>query len=239
MFIEQFYYEHDQKISFSREQASDFAKNICDDFNPIHNINAKRFCVPGDLLFAIILSKTGLSEKMNFSFKGMVTDGIKLTFPTSIETCGAIVDDNGKEYLTYNETGKHSKCETLITSLIRSYVEFSGHTFPHILGDLMAENNVIINSTRPMVMYENMEINLNRLDVEEVSLEFNEQETKLTVDGKRGKAKLVFNLLSGGEIIGYGIKHMLLSGLKPYCKDQMQSLTEQFYALKDSHTNES
>ena len=55
MFLENYCRITDDKISFTRQQASDFAKQIADDFNPLHDIQAKRFCVPGDLLFSLIL----------------------------------------------------------------------------------------------------------------------------------------------------------------------------------------
>ncbi len=232
MFIEKYYGEEDQKISFTRQQASDFAKIIADDFNPLHNIDAKRFCVPGDLLFAIILSKSGLNQQMTFNFKGMVTDGIALNFPQQVTESAQINDDKGKEYLNYSVSGEHSHCTSLIKSLITSYVEFSGHTYPSILCDLMQKNNVMINPARPMIMYESMEIALDTLDLKEVSLVLNEQETQLTVDGKRGKAKLMFDLLSAGEVVGHGIKYMLLSGLREYDQGVIDAVNSEFYAMK-------
>ena len=51
MLVEKYYSEVGQEVRVSRQQASDFAKNIADDFNPIHDVQTKRFCVPGDLLF--------------------------------------------------------------------------------------------------------------------------------------------------------------------------------------------
>ncbi|WP_068544759.1 DUF3581 family protein [Thalassotalea crassostreae] len=235
MFIDQFYSEKNQKVSFTRQQASDFAKNVADDFNPIHDIDAKRFCVPGDLLFAIAVSKTGLCQKMTFNFSGMVTDSVALNIPETAGLENSIVDDNDKEYLNFNVSGDHTRCATLLESLIQSYVEFSGHTFPHILDPLMKKNNVMINPARPMVMYEKMEISLDRLDIKEVSLQLNEQETALNVDGKRGKAKLVFDFISEGEVVGHGIKYMVLSGLREYCDDTMAALQENFFSLKDAY----
>ena len=49
------YQESEGKVSVTREQASRFAKSIADDCNPLHDIDAKRFCVPGDLLFSMVL----------------------------------------------------------------------------------------------------------------------------------------------------------------------------------------
>ena len=66
MIIENFCRISNNKVSFSRQQASDFAKQIADDFNPLHDVEAKRFCVPGDLLFAVASAKAGLHKKMSF-----------------------------------------------------------------------------------------------------------------------------------------------------------------------------
>ncbi len=107
MFIEQYYSEENQKVNFTRQQASDFAKEIADDFNPIHNVDAKRFCVPGDLLFAVALSKTGLCQKMTFNFSGMVTDSVSLNIPEKVGLETRIVGDNDKEYLNFNVSGSN------------------------------------------------------------------------------------------------------------------------------------
>ena len=45
MFIDQYYSEQDGTISFTREQGSEFAKRVADDFNPLHDADAKRFCI--------------------------------------------------------------------------------------------------------------------------------------------------------------------------------------------------
>ena len=57
-----------KSVSFSRSQASRFAKQVADDFNPLHDVDAKRFCVPGDLLFAVLIQHLGLYPRMNFTF---------------------------------------------------------------------------------------------------------------------------------------------------------------------------
>ena len=84
MFLESYGNVINNKVSFSRQQASDFAKKIADDFNPLHDVDAKRFCVPGDLLFSVVLEKSGLSQNMGFTFSGMVSDGVELNFPEVI-----------------------------------------------------------------------------------------------------------------------------------------------------------
>lgn len=233
MLIENYFNTTQQHISFSRQQASDFAKHIGDDFNPIHNIDAKRFCVPGDLLFAVVLCQSGLHQEMEFTFSGMVTDGLALNFPTKIQSNAAITDENAKEYLKIQTSGKQSDNPQLIDSLIKAYVSFSGQTFPHILVKLMAENNVMINPTRPMVMYESMSISLETLDVTQISLALSN--ATLTMEGKRGNACLAFDLLSDGHVIGQGKKHMLLSGLREYSNQAMNQVVGNYNDFKDNY----
>jgi len=233
MFIENFFSTSSEKITFSRQQASDFAKQIADDFNPLHDIDAKRFCVPGDLLFSLILAKAGLHQQMSFTFSGMVSNDIALTFPKEINGEASITDDNNKEYLRVSASGDKTDDSELIESLIRSYVEFSGHTFPHILVKLMAEKNVMINPARPMVMYESMSIHLERLDIPSVDLKF--AGSTLTLDGKRGTACLEFDLESNGTVIGHGKKHMLLSGLREYCPEVMDNVVNEYNLKKATY----
>tara|TARA_R110000764_G_scaffold44074_3_gene99119 strand:- start:12972 stop:13685 length:714 start_codon:yes stop_codon:yes gene_type:complete len=230
MFLENYCQITDDKISFTRQQASDFAKQIADDFNPLHDIQAKRFCVPGDLLFSLILERAGLHQEMSFKFSGMVTDATKLTIPTEITTAASIVDDNQKEYLNMSVSGDYTKSSKTITALTRAYVEFSGHTFPHILVELMKECQVMINPTRPMIMYESMSIHLDNLDFEEVTLKLSS--TTLDIDGKRGNACLSFDLVSKGQVIGNGKKFMLLSGLRDYCQETIDNIVTQYNDTK-------
>ncbi len=233
MFLEDFSTVTDGKISFSRQQASNFAKQIADDFNPLHDVDAKRFCVPGDLLFSLALKKSGLSQEMKFTFSGMVLDGIELTFPTDINQHAAIIDDKNKEYVTIDVDGEKTKDSETISSLTRAYVEFSGHTFPHILVALMAENNVMINPARPMVMYESMTIHLDELNFKNVKLEL--ASSTLSIEGKRGTADLIFDLISDGTVIGHGKKHMLLSGLRPYEQEIINGIIDVYNNKKAQH----
>tara|TARA_B110000014_G_scaffold144830_1_gene100651 strand:+ start:1897 stop:2607 length:711 start_codon:yes stop_codon:yes gene_type:complete len=233
MFIKKYCPIDNDKITFTRQQGSDFAKQVADDFNPLHNIDAKRFCVPGDLLFSIVIAKSGLHKTMRFDFSGMVTDAIGLTFPSVINDKFDIKDDNNKTYLTVHADGEKTLCDSLINSLTKAYVDFSGQTFPGILVNLMKEKKVMINPARPMVMYQCMEINLNRLDIENVTLKL--AETTLSIDGKRGDAWLNFDLISNDEVVGSGKKHMLLSGLRELCPDAVTNMVEQYKETKQSY----
>jgi len=231
MLIDQYHSADNGKIYFSRQQGSDFAKNIAGDFNPLHNADAKRFCVPGDLLFSLILAHYGASQHMQFNFTGMVTEDIALTLPPSAAQL-SIKDDSDKEYLSIARSGDTSTNEDLIDKLTRSYVAFSGHTFPHILVPLLEQQHVMINPARPMVMYQSMLIELDRLDLTDIELESDSEKTVLEVNGKRGNVCLAFNLKSGEQRIGRGEKHMIVSGLKPFEQDAVDGIKAQYNQWK-------
>lgn len=211
--IDQYYNRPDGCISFTREQGSKFAKNVACDFNPLHDEDAKRFCIPGDLLFSVILARYGISRHMEFVFSGMVVEGVELLLPEPSPEL-RLLDREGREYLTVKRSGESTRDEPLIQAITRAYVEFSGQTFPHILVPLLAEKGVMINPDRPMVIYASMIIDLDRLDIERPMLE--PDHNRLEIDGKRGSLALAFNLCEGGEVVGRGRKHMLLSGLREY-----------------------
>jgi len=234
MQLENFYGEASGKIHFTRKQASDFAKHVAGDFNPIHDEDAKRFCVPGDLLFALLLKKYGISQQMRVTFAGMVSDGVALHFNETSGDNIAIVDDKDKEYLNLTHSGETSYGATLIHSLTCRYVEFSGQTFPHILVPLMKEHNVMINPERPLVIYESMVIDIDDLNIEQPELALSN--STLKVDGKRGTVCLMFNLLSNGSVIGKGEKNMVLSGLREYDEVKVQQLVNRYDAQKSAAT---
>jgi hypothetical protein len=232
MLLDKFCTISNGKVSFTRHQASSFAKQIADDFNPLHDEDAKRFCVPGDLLFSLALARSGLSQQMTFTFSGMVTDGIELTFPDNNAINNAIIDDKNKKYVSICIAGNKTSDTKTINALTQAYVAFSGRTFPQLLVALMAKNKVMINPTRPMIMYESMSIHLDTLNFSAVELVL--ASSTLSIDGKRGTADLIFNLISAGKIIGHGKKHMILSGLRPYEQNKIDEIISS-YNIKKSH----
>lgn len=235
MQLDNFYSENHGFIQFSREQASSFAKSMAGDFNPIHNPDSKRFCVPGDLLFSCSLAKHGLNEQMLFRFSGMVGSETALDFrPTDNPTVN-INNEEGKQFLSIERGGNKTHDASLINTLTRQYVAYSGLTFPHLLVPLMAEQNVMINPHRPLVIYESMQINLKTLEINTISLE--PSNNSLAVNGKRGEATLEFRFVSDGETIGTGSKTMLLSGLRPFEQDTVNDLVENYQANKTAHSN--
>ena len=235
MFLQQYYSENHEKIHFSRQQASRFAKEVAGDFNPIHDPEAKRFCVPGDLLFALVLSKYGLSQRMRFNFSELVSDGVLLSLPDSVAAELDIYGDNGKKYLSLYREGDTSNDHKLTRGLTRSYVRFSGQTFPHILVPLMSEKQVMINPDRPLVIYDSMAINLERLDITDPQLELTE--SSLEVKGKRGAVHLEFQLKASGKVVGRGKKNMILSGLRSFDTDKVETLVVGYNARKQAYVS--
>ncbi len=233
MNIEQYCTLDGSKLSFTREQASDFAKSVAGDFNPIHDIDSKRFCVPGDLLFTVIIHHYGLRQVMGFSFSGMVGDDNVLILPEVDSREISIYDENDRKFLDVSTDGARSRDPQLIDSLTRAYVEFSGHTFPHVLVPLMRENNIMINTERPLVIYDHMRISLDTLDIDSVELSLSDNVFRLY--GKRGDIALNYDLSCNGETVGKGQKKMVLSGLREYNQKKIDELIASYSERKNGH----
>jgi hypothetical protein len=214
MQLEKYYSLDNSKLSFTQQQASEFAKSVAGDFNALHDVGSKRFCVPGDLLFSVIIKHYGLRQVMGFSFSGMVNDDVTLILPTN----GGITQD-----------------QSLIDTLIKDYVEFSGHTFPHVLVPLLKDHNVMINTERPLVIYDHMRISLDTLDIDSLDLSYTKPQFRLY--GKRGDVALNFDFHCNGEYVGKGQKKMVLSGLREYDQDKIDKLVADFNEKKNNYVS--
>lgn len=232
MFLTPYFSSNDKQFQFTRLQASHFAKKVAGDYNPIHDEDNKRFCVPGDLLFAVLLQKEGISQKMRFDFSGMVNDGIALHIENKCSKEAAVVDANGKEYLHMNREGAVSHDPAFIEHVVTNYVQFSGMNFPHIMVPLMEEQQMMINCQRPLVIYESMEVEFTRLDLTHPEVSF--AGATFDVEGKRGVVTLNFDFKEDGEIVGKGVKRMVASGLKPYNQADIDDLVNRFNERKDT-----
>ena len=234
MFLDAFHQTNNNTITISAEQGSRFAKEVSDDFNPLHNPDNKRFVVPGDLLFALTLSRLGLSQKMQFNYTGMVGKDAELIFPDEHAPAMSITDSAGKTYLNISSEGDITENASLIEAFTKAYVAFSGHSFPHILVPLMKANNVMINPARPMVMYESMAFEFNNLNLDQPNLKF--VDSQLDVDGKRGRVQLEFDILDHQLQVGHGIKTMVLSGLRAYEQQAVDGLIALYQESKQAYT---
>ncbi|MES9825064.1 MAG: DUF3581 family protein [Candidatus Thiodiazotropha endolucinida] len=221
------------QVKFTRDQASRFAKEIANDFNPLHNPDAKMFCVPGDLLFSVALNYLGLSQHMHFTFSGMVRDNAVI-FPDGDLSQIDVVDEKGKQYLSIEREGDTTHDPQLIGCLSSRYVAFSGKAFPHILVPLMSAEGVMINPARPLVMYQSMEIYLDRLDLSDPKLE--STGSYLDIQGKKGTVRLDFRFMEAGIEVGRGAKYMALRGLQPYQDDVMQHVIAEYNDYKQAYT---
>ena len=234
MYLNAFHTTQNNVIQITAEQGSRFAKEVSDDFNPLHNPDSKRFCVPGDLLFALTLAYLGLSKNMVFNYTGMVGKGVELVIPQTNEDSFTILDTNEKPYLNVKREGDITNNIELIEGFSRAYVAFSGHSFPHILVPLMQQHNVMINPERPMVIYESMAFEFERLDITTPTLKL--ADSSLNVVGKRGTVRIEFAIMDGQEKVGSGYKTMVLSGLREYNQEQVNGLIELYESSKTNYT---
>lgn len=228
MFIDQYCIPlQNNHFSFTRKQASDFARHLANDFNPLHDVDNTRFCVPGDLLFAKAVMSEGLSTDTKVTFSGMVTDGIELEIRSNATGHNSIFDRTGKQYIDIESHGGKTHNKELIERLLRRYVAFSGANFPDVFIPLMKANGVMVNTVRPLVIYENMSLHLDRLDLIDPVIE--SAGAELIVNGKRGKVILHFIYCDQGVEVGRGQKTMICSGLRPYDQCAIDSMIEVYH----------
>lgn len=233
MFLDEFHSVTGGRIGISADQASHFAKRIAGDYNPIHNPDARRFCVPGDLLFALVLTRFGLSQRMNFRFLSMVGADVLLDFQEHDDGWVRVTDERGKVYLEVECDGEMTRDEAVIEAFTRRYVAFSGKNFPHYLKPLMQAKGVMFNPQRPLVIYDSMGFSLTRLDAVVPDVELADSSFEIT--GKRGEALLEFDMTSGNENIGHGSKKLVVSGLCDYDPSAMEEIVAEFYRLKHAY----
>lgn len=234
MFVQDFFSEANGKVMITAKQGSMFAKEIAGDFNPLHDHDYKRFCVPGDLLFSIVLAKYGLSKKMLFTFSGMLGHGgITLSFPVTSQNKFDIVASNNKTILKIERHGEKAYGQTMIDTLVCDYAAFSGRSFPCALVQLMAEHGVMFNPKRPLVIYHSMFMEFKHLNFSRIEVEM--LEPKLDINKKRADAYLYFQVISDGQIVGTGFKKIVISGLLNYNEESMRIFVDNYLAKKNAH----
>ncbi len=234
MFLKEYYSGPDNSVSISAEQGDSFAKDVANDFNPLHDSGSKRFCVPGDLLFALVLHKYGISKQMHFTFAGMVGHGdLTLDFSETNEGQFDIVGSNGKTILKVDRSGEHTQSESIVNAVISEYVAFSGHNFPYVLVPLMAEQKVMININRPFVIYDSMTLEFDNLDFTDPVVEM--LDPVLEVKGKRADAFFRFQVKAGDKVVGTGHKKIVISGVREYDEQPMQEFVDNYLARKNTY----
>ena len=216
----------DGGVRVSAEQASAFAKDIAGDYNPLHDVGARRFCVPGDLLCALVLGRYGLSERMTFAFRDMVGADKPLYLPGAASDSDpiAVHDADGGVYLEVERAGAVCRDPDVIERFIRAYAAFSGKTFPHYMIPVLEEHGVMFHPDRPLVIYDSMGFELETLAFGEPTLALTDR--TLTTAGKRGSAKLCFAMQEDGNPLGTGWKKLVISGLRDYDGVRMSAFVE-------------
>ena len=139
-------------------------------------------------------------------------------------------DGQGKHFLSVVREGGVTHDARMIREVVCQYVSFSGQTFPDILVPLMAEQNVMINPARPLVIYESMEIDLATLDIDTPRLEL--IGSSLQVKGRRGDVQVRFNLYDQDQRVGRGSKKLALGGLQAWDSQKIDGLVDEYRQRK-------
>jgi hypothetical protein len=222
----------DGRVRVTAEQASCFAKDVAGDHNPLHDVGTRRFCVPGDLLFALILLRCGLSRHMTFRFRDMIDADEPVHIPVSDDDRIAVENAAGRTCIDVERDAPVCNDGNVIESFIREYVAFSGRTFPHYMIPVMRDNGVMFHPDRPMVIYDSMGFELDHPDLKRPELELSEP--SMDVAGKRGEMVMPFNISADGRPAGNGWKKLLISGLRDYDEARMEAFVEEFYRRRET-----
>ena len=216
----------DEAVCISAEQGSRFAKTVAGDHNPLHDADAPRFCVPGDLLFALIAARYGLATCLQLTFRGMLRADTPLRFPAQPDEQFSITDLDGREYVTARRTEPIEAPAAAQRHLIEAYVACSGQTFPDLMVPLLRSHDVMFNPDRPLVVYDRMEIRLSAPPARTPRMQLSD--SSLTVSGKRGDARFDYAIMDGDEAIGSCCKQMVVSGLRPYDGERMAAMVARY-----------
>lgn len=241
MDLTQYYALQDGMVSFTEQQASAFAKGVAQDFNPIHDPGTKRFCVPGDLLFCVLLERYGVARMTAVQFSGMLDGQTRMCLPECITDSAHIVDARDRALLSLFLDGDRILDAGFVNALSEAYVKFSGQTFPDILVPLMRSANVMINPDRPLVIYKDMAIELEKNwhlpegDDASADVMLQLSDTDISVNGRKGAVRLRFDIRVGGTDIGRGEKNMVLSGLREFEESAMETIVEQYNQWREAY----
>ncbi|MFK8078889.1 MAG: DUF3581 family protein [Granulosicoccus sp.] len=242
MDLAQYFSQQDGTVSFTENQGSAFAKGIAQDFNPIHDPGSKRFCVPGDLLFCVLLRQYGVAHTTAVQFSGMLGGETRIRLQETITEQAHIVDDRDRALLSLYLKGERLTHAGFVSALSEAYVRFSGQTFPDILVPLMRSANVMINPDRPLVIYKDMAIDLNadwclpaQFDEKSTDVTLQLSDTDISVNGRKGAVRLQFDIQLADDVIGSGEKNMVLSGLRDFEASSMQSIVDQYTQWRDAY----
>ncbi|MFO7858128.1 MAG: DUF3581 family protein [Ectothiorhodospiraceae bacterium] len=233
MLIDTYNYPDEDGVKVSAKQGCRFAKEVAGDFNPIHDAEARRFCVPGDLLVAMVLRRQGLVPQMRVRFRGMVGADVPLVFQDDSSEQVRMTDAQGRTFVEVEQAGTPIKDPERIDAFTRQYSAFSGRTFPELLEPLLREHGVMFNPDRPLVFYDSVNLTLDATPG--TSPELSLADSELEVAGRRADAHLTFTITNGGRTIGRGTKTAVVSGLQAWDEARMQDVLARYRARCEQH----
>jgi hypothetical protein len=228
--LDDFYNADSDQLWVTADQGSRFAKEIAGDHNPLHDAESSRFCVPGDLLFALIVRRYGLARHFSLSFRGMLRAGTRLSFPSQPAQAFTIADENDRDTVEVQYDRPVTTDPAALLALIEAYVASSGETFPDRLGPLLAEAGVMFNPQRPFLVYDGMALDIQRAPGTDVRV--TPADASLAVNGKRADVQFDYRIADGDGALGEASKRMVVSGLRPYDAEAMTAVIAAYHARR-------
>jgi len=208
-----------------KESGSNFAKDICKDLNPIHNVESKKFIMLGDFLFALYVNEYGFPKNREVIFK----NPIKIN---SLENSGLEVIVSKEGIFVGNQKKVESSVEDFLffdESLLLQYCEISGSLFPDKLWGVFESSGLMPNFKRGIVMYTGVNFGFNfNLDslYGDIELDLDNVDYEIVSNRLFLKANVKVDL--NGENVGSICKNLVCLGCVDYNKEKFDFLVENY-----------
>ena len=215
-------------VGISNNNVSKFAKEICNDFNPIHSNKKSKPIVPGDLFVVLFLLSNGLYKRTIIEFK-------KISYPIQkfIITKSSIL--NSKNESVVNFTLKDDivadSNSIFLSGFLREFCKISGTIFAQELEPIFIKYRKMPNPQKPRMLYESTQINLDKeiinLKVDFVQIKF--LEPNVIILENQATVNFQILVLQSGRTIGLITKTLFCTNLEEYTQEKYEELKKYWY----------
>lgn len=220
----------DSLFKFNAVACDAYARNVVKDFNPIHNHLAKNYCVPGDLIFALMVERGGVHGSMRMDFLNRVGKDSEYIF-VSGKAGMALLDRGNKVQAQLIGSGDASVCVKCISAVSDAVLSCTSSYFPYKMMRSLRAENLMLSGCRSLVILKSIEVNVSDLHfASDLTAVF--CSSSLRHSGRRGTIDAHFQLVGGnGQVLGQVIKTALIIGIERFNGKRSAQYLENYESL--------
>lgn len=219
MDISEYYDCIDGEIHFNDLKASQFAKNVSNDQNPIHDHDNKNYCIPGDLIFSMCADVLGLGSETDLYLHHPIGKNSSILIKEAKDGFYLGRDQSGIKIFTYRKNGETTDiCDT--GNFLNCFARVTETLFEDAIHPQLKQKGLMINPSSPSVVLTS--ISIRKSENSKPVHKIKPDESVATGNVKRAKvtAKYTMNDLYDNSI-GEARKTLFISGLREYCVASM------------------